>query len=238
MSDETSNSYRERFEQLQQSADAKSLKLCESMLKYALQDRKVQHVINSLRVYGWNINESIFFQCKLCSDGDNEREQGFHHSSHPFKYSETPQIILAANNLRIMENLDAFKQNLLHQLLLSFDHCRIDLDYNNCADISCTEIRASRLSGECGPFGSFGKLQVEEEMNKERNPLSLGWKSSKSMSGIGLRCIRKQSALNTDKFLNCHSQDGSGKKAWNAVNEAWTVCYRDFEPFRDRVDAW
>ena len=143
-----------------------------------------------------------------------------------------------------MDNLDSFKTYLLHELLLTYDYCRIDIDYNNCTEIACTEIRASRLSGECGPFGVFGELQAEQEMKDEtensskRNPFIPGLKSAKAMSGVGLRCIRKQAALNVNNYLKCFSQDGSGKIAWKNVNKAWTTCYRDFEPFRDRTDTW
>eukprot|EP01084_Bolivina_argentea_P273036 465012_1 len=232
---------KQKLQEIKQSEQNRSLKLCKTMLSYALQDRKVQHVINSLRVNGCNISES-FFQCKMCS---KDEEQGFHHDTHPFKTIKTPKIILASNNDMIMNDLATFKAYLLHELLLTFDYCRIDINYNNCAEIACTEIRASRLSGECGPFGIFGQTQVEQEMSEEdkknnikRNPFLLGLKSSKSMSGVGLRCIRKQSALNVNNFINCYSKDGSGKIAWNAVNDAWTTCFRDFEPFRDRVDTW
>ena len=151
---------------------------------------------------------------------------------------------MASNNENVMESLDTFKTYLLHELLLTFDYCRVDIDYNNCTEIACTEIRASRLSGECGPFGIFGELQVQQEVTNEtessaaRNPFILGLKSSKAMSGVGLRCVRKQSALNVNNYLNCYSKDGSGKIAWNAINNAWTTCFRDFEPFRDRVDTW
>lgn len=147
-----------------------------------------------------------------------------------------------------MQDLDAFKSHLLHQLLLTFDYCRIDMDYTECAEIACTEIRAARLSGECGPFGVWGQKQAAQEANEEDgegtlkrnavNPVFLGLKSGRATSGVGLRCIRKRAAMNTNLFEACYDSDGSGRTAWNAVNKAWTACFRDIEPFRDRVDAW
>lgn len=42
-----------------------------------------------------------------------------------------------------------FKNVMMHELIHAFDDCRAHMDVTNCDHHACTEIRASKLSGEC-----------------------------------------------------------------------------------------
>ena len=124
----------------------------------------------------------------------------------------------------------------MHELILTFDWCRADIDYNDCDQIACTEIRGTRLSGECSPKGYINQLNSNVLNDKGRYLTSI--KYGKPSSGKGLRCIRKQSAFNVDKYIHCHTKNGTGKRAWESVNNVWLTCFNDLDPIYDKLDSW
>ena len=151
----------------------------------------------------------------------------------------------------LFSNLITFKTHLLHELILAFDWCRIDINFNDCDQLACSQIRASRMSGECNPNNiNDVKNRFEDSSdidgndgnnitNRNDKKINFGFFSGKGNSGQGLRCIRKNAALNVDRmYSHCHSKNGSGKVAWQSVNNAWMQCFRDFDPFYDKQDAW
>lgn len=45
---------------------------------------------------------------------------------------------------------ETFENTLVHELIHAYDFCRAKIDFDNCAQHACTEVRAASLSGECG----------------------------------------------------------------------------------------
>jgi len=58
-----------------------------------------------------------------------------------------PKIILCENKITPYKFF--YRDIVIHELVHAFDDCRSKINTRNCLQHACTEIRASRLSGEC-----------------------------------------------------------------------------------------
>eukprot|EP00494_Astrolonche_serrata_P000771 UN00776 len=92
-----------------------------------------------MRQLGCEIDPSTFFKCVVCEENDLG---GFHPKKSPY-------IRTCCNHESLMDDKNAFKANLLHNLINAYDYCRADIDFDNCEQAACMHIRAARLSGEC-----------------------------------------------------------------------------------------
>lgn len=51
-----------------------------------------------------------------------------------------PGVVLCQNHIPDQEWMD---RTLAHELIHAFDHCRAKMDWNNCEQHACSEVRAS-----------------------------------------------------------------------------------------------
>ena len=86
-----------------------------------------------LEKVGCKLDESHF----LCSNCDLSRSGGFIPSH---------GILLCQNRLLSKQHLE---DTITHELIHAFDHCTTTIDWNDCRQLACSEIRAISLSGEC-----------------------------------------------------------------------------------------
>lgn len=115
-------------------------------------------------------------------------------------------IQVCANNLRFQ---DEVTQVLIHELIHAYDQCRAkNMDWGNRTHRACTEIRASRLSGDCHFLrellrGNFKIIGHEQACVKRR--------VVNSMTGTNTNCSKIAATI--------------------AMEVVWDTCYNDTAPF-------
>ncbi|KAJ1434525.1 peptidase M76 [Ochromonadaceae sp. CCMP2298] len=178
---------------------------CNAMLHAAVTlNPKVQKMIDSIEALGCTIPKS-FFICRPC---DAEISGGFNVGSSQTKESGyQPQIIVCENN--ILEK-ETFEHTIVHELVHAYDVCRAKLDFADCAQHACTEIRASSMSGECSILHEVfrGKL--------------------KRLAGGQKDCVQRRAIKSLQMNPNCQAI------ADKAVSDAFTECYADQCPLVDK----
>lgn len=118
-------------------------------------------------------------------------------------------VVVCQNHVQTQEEVN----NLLaHELIHAFDHCRAkDLDWNNCQHHTCSEIRASNLSGDCHWF--FEALRGNFNVKKQHQ-----------------ECVRRRAKLSIAMNPACGDNDTQLK----AVDDCFEKCFADTAPF-DRI---
>jgi hypothetical protein len=53
---------------------------------------------------------------------------------------------------------DSVNRSVAHELVHAFDYCRAYLDFSDCRQHACTEIRAANLSTDCHAWNEFTRL--------------------------------------------------------------------------------
>jgi inner membrane protease ATP23 len=84
-------------------------------------------------------------------------------------------------------DIETFEHTVVHELVHAYDVCRAKIDFKNCVQHACTEIRASTLSGECGIIhdlarGHFKLHGGREDCVKRRATLSVEMNPSCAVS--------------------------------------------------------
>lgn len=116
-----------------------------------------------------------------------------------------PEIFLCQQHLVGEEHAH---QSLVHELIHAIDLCRTKMDpINNCIHMSCTEIRAENLSGECDMF--------REAINGRIS----------NFKGHGGECVKRRAILSVKANPNCKD------RAKEFVDAAFERCYKDTFPF-------
>lgn len=114
-----------------------------------------------------------------------------------------PEIFLCQQYL---ENEIMAHKTLVHELIHAIDMCRTKMDpLHNCIHLSCTEIRAENLSGECSFIKELARM--------------------KQFSGHGAECVKRRALLSVKANPNCAA------RAEEYVNAAFPRCYKDLYPF-------
>ncbi|KAI8903743.1 peptidase M76 [Gorgonomyces haynaldii] len=110
-------------------------------------------------------------------------------------------IVLCENQIMSRQHLE---DTLAHELVHSYDHCTVKMDWNNIDHLACSEIRAQTLSGECKLSREFyrGKIGLAKHFQQ---------------------CVKRRSVLGVKQVF----EDG----AEEAVNRVWSRCFPDTSPF-------
>lgn len=119
--------------------------------------------------------------------------------------ADTSEIVLCQNNIQSQAHMNRV---VTHELIHAFDHCRAHVDwFNNVRHLACSEIRAANLSGDCS-------------ISNEISRFNFGFKQHHQA------CVRDR-ALRSIQAV----RDISREAAERAVDEVFTSCFKDHEPF-------
>ncbi|CAI9583609.1 unnamed protein product [Staurois parvus] len=119
--------------------------------------------------------------------------------------AETSEIVLCQNNIHSQAHMNRV---VTHELIHAFDHCRAHVDwFNNVRHLACSEIRAANLSGDCS-------------IGNEISRFNFGFKQHHQA------CIRDRALRSILAVRNI-----SLEAAEQAVDEVFTSCFKDHEPF-------
>lgn len=109
----------------------------EMLLKAVTNNTKIQKLIDNIETLGCKIPKD-FFVCRPC---DANITGGFTVSDNSNKSNnETyrPQIILCEDN---MIEKETFEHTIIHELVHAYDVCRAKIDFKDCKQHACTEVR-------------------------------------------------------------------------------------------------
>mmetsp|Transcript_626 Transcript_626/g.1007 ORF Transcript_626/g.1007 Transcript_626/m.1007 type:complete len:299 (-) Transcript_626:119-1015(-) len=135
----------------------------------------------------------------------NQRNSGDTKTITETKLRLLPEIFICQNHLVAEEHAH---QSLVHELIHAIDLCRTKMDpINNCIHMSCTEIRAENLSGECN---------LMREMINGR---------ISNFKGHGGECVKRRALLSVKANPNCKD------RAEEYVDAAFDRCFKDTFPF-------
>eukprot|EP01032_Pedospumella_encystans_P021314 gene21314-24183_t len=183
------------------STDKKSSDKCNSMLELAVSNNpRIQTVLDAIEGLGCTIPKN-FIACRHC---EADIQGGLTVPDGDKKTSYTPQIIVCENH--VVEK-ESFESTVLHELVHAYDICRAKVDFKDCAQHACTEIRASSLSDECNILHEAFRFKL------------------KKFAGGAQDCVRRRAILSLENNPNCKAI------AEKAVNDAFVKCYNDEMPF-------
>ncbi len=177
-------------------------RLCEKRIDYAIKNNNtVLFLLNSIEKLGCKLPND-FFICRTCPE---EISGGITvpNSLEEAKKSYKPQVILCED--RFMDR-SLFENTIVHELVHAYDLCRSNIDWTNCKQHACTEIRASSLSGECDLMQEFSRGYF------------------KFVAGIK-SCTYRRSVLSVKMNPVCRNV------AESAVETVFDECFADTAPF-------
>lgn len=129
---------------------------------------------------------------------------------YPLKHLlDKPGVVLCED---VMKKYGKDKTLLLHELIHAYDDCRALINWSNCEQLACAEIRASALSGEC-------------DFKNERRRKNV---DSKIVGGYQ-NCVRRRAALSLSMARACQNRNTE-----EIVDAVFKTCYSDVEPFARR----
>eukprot|EP01130_Rhizamoeba_saxonica_P007679 TRINITY_DN3112_c0_g1_i1.p1 TRINITY_DN3112_c0_g1~~TRINITY_DN3112_c0_g1_i1.p1 ORF type:complete len:130 (+),score=18.53 TRINITY_DN3112_c0_g1_i1:399-788(+) len=112
-------------------------------------------------------------------------------------------VVISSINL-----VERLKQTLRHELVHVFDHCRANIDSQNCYQIGCSEIRAASLSGECNFSREVMRLNVTTTIRKKQQV-----------------CVKRRAVQSLKMHPHCRD------KAEEIIDTIFPVCWNDLEPY-------
>jgi inner membrane protease ATP23 len=169
---------------------------CEGYKTKALQEhQKAKFLFRALGRLGCRVDPWKFVNCVPCID----RISGAFHAAE----GDTYEVVMCQNYL---SSQDQFNQVLTHELVHAYDVCRAELDFTNCKQHACTEVRAASLSGDCDFWEEVSRGNV-------------------SFSNNHRRCVRRRAIKSVQFNPHCAEQ------AESAVAAVFEQCYGDKTPF-------
>eukprot|EP00755_Sulcionema_specki_P034565 Sspe_Gene.103143::Locus_78963_Transcript_1_1_Confidence_1.000_Length_887::g.103143::m.103143/K18156/ATP23, XRCC6BP1; mitochondrial inner membrane protease ATP23 len=180
---------------------------CVRDVEEAFKDRHVQFLAEALRKLGRDVGPGMV---RCVGAGATQTLSG----KGGYVWETLPSADLSKGEIALSENdcvgVPAIRQSLRHELIHAYDDARAVVDPTNCFQHACSEIRASRLSGEC---------LLKEEMLRGKVALF------DSIHHAGKRCVRRRAALSVEQNPTCK---GRGNQA---VEASWDACFPDSAPY-------
>lgn len=102
---------------------------------------------------------------------------------------------------------DHTAETMVHEMVHAYDHCRVEINWNDCRHHACSEIRAANLSGDCGIFNELARGRLGSFYRHHQE------------------CVRRRAILSIKMNPAC-----SGN-AEQVVDEVFDRCFKDTEPF-------
>ncbi|KAL6749376.1 peptidase M76 family-domain-containing protein [Haematococcus lacustris] len=167
--------------------------------------KRVQTLMRAMRQLGCPVDRQYFnvVDCKMQAGGG---------------YSPTHGVVLCQDELRTKEQVHS---TVLHELVHAYDDCRAGpggLDWTNCRQHACTEVRAARLSGDC-----------DWSQEAWRGQVSLARPTT--WPGFQQRCIARRAALSLALSPCCKDIAAA------SVQEVMASCLADLAPFQTTEES-
>ena len=145
---------------------------------------------------------SGWIKCSPCSNENNFRMSGGFTID---PSTQSPQIIICENEKLSRQTLE---DTLLHELIHAYDVCRAKIDFTQCLQHACTEVRASALSGECN---------FSREIRRGNFQIQKGYQN----------CVERRAIKSVTANPYCRNI------AREAVESVFARCFSDTLPFED-----
>lgn len=169
---------------------------------------KAQRLIDSIQALGCSLPKD-FMVCRPCESA--QMSGGFVVPNHSDKSTEyKPQIIMCEDNKVAMEK-ETFEHTLIHELVHAYDQCRANINWTDCIQHACTEVRASSLSGECSFLHEL-------------------YRGHTTIRGGQGACVARRAEISVAMNPNCKGV------AADAIKAAYDECRKDKAPFNTSKD--
>ena len=181
---------------------------CVKKLEGALsRNEKARRLLTSIEALGCALPKD-FFVCRSCEGA--AISGGFKVPNSAKSEGYSPQIIMCEDSKVAME-AETFEHTLVHELVHAYDQCRAKINWKDCLQHACTEIRASSLSGEC-------------------NFLHELYRGHTTIRGGQGECVARRAEKSVAMNPNCKSI------AADAVKATFQECRADKAPFNTFKD--
>jgi len=168
---------------------------CEKLKEEAiLRHRPAKFLLRALARLGCKVDPWRFINCVPCDVQVSGALQS--------KQDDTLEIVMCQNFIGAQ---DEWNRVLTHELTHAYDMCRAEFDPTNCEHHACTEIRAARLSGDCGAVQELRRGGLVPGGNK--------------------LCVQRRAALSIKVNPHCKGREKA------AVDAVFERCYNDLAPF-------
>jgi inner membrane protease ATP23 len=179
---------------------------CQEALGQALRSARVVKIMQAMDKLGCSTAAQGFLRCKLCAPNAGI-VGGF--STDP---AQPPHVMLCEDNIERAKVPPAMvEQTVVHELIHAYDSCRAHVDWDNCLQLACTEVRAANLSGDCSWINEVQRGNL-------------------GFTGQGGKCIRRRAELSVAAQPHCKDL------AKHAVEQVYGACFEDNAPFFGRSD--
>ncbi|TYZ63305.1 hypothetical protein PybrP1_009094 [[Pythium] brassicae (nom. inval.)] len=170
---------------------------CEQMRETSLEKcSRVKFLVDIMEKMGCKMDKG-FYSSVECEGKING---GFHLDD-----AGRPGVVLCQNHIPDQEWMD---RTLAHELIHAFDHCRAKMDWNNCEQHACSEVRAAALSGDCNWKYEFFRKNFNVAKQHQI-------------------CTRRRARLSIE-----HNEACKGKED-ECLDKVFETCYRDVSPYRE-----
>lgn len=186
----------EKLKDMISSGEADLNKQCEALKATATSScSSIQYLVNTMNAMGCPVDQD-FMSCFDCED---------HQINGGFKLDDEgmPGVVVCQNHVKDQETMN---RTLLHELIHAFDHCRAKVNWKNCEQHACSEVRAAALSGDCH------------------------WKYEIARGNMNFRkqhqmCVKRRAKLSVAYNDACQGKDDE------CIERIFERCYRDISPF-------
>ena len=143
-----------------------------------------------------------WIKCSPCSNENTFRMSGGFTID---ASTQSPTIIVCENEKLSRQTVE---DTLLHELIHAYDVCRAKIDFSQCFQHACTEVRASALSGECN---------FSREVRRGNFQIQRGYQ----------KCVQRRATKSVGANPYCRNI------AKEAVESVFEKCFSDTLPFED-----
>eukprot|EP00743_Colponemidia_sp_Colp-15_P011310 GILK01012597.1.p1 GENE.GILK01012597.1~~GILK01012597.1.p1 ORF type:complete len:203 (-),score=5.92 GILK01012597.1:133-741(-) len=195
--------------------EVEAIRRCQRWTRDAFQnDSQLRFLVQALQTSGCEIPDG-FVRCIPCKQ---KAAGGFV----PASEKHPRMVVLCADRLKFKSLV---RSTLIHEFIHYFDMCSRKMDFTDCRQHACSEIRAANLSYDCN-------LTMELR------------RGNFQLRGAREACVRRRAKLAVQFNPNCRTPvtpdgdtGGPGSAAAatviDAVDAVWHACYEDRSPFND-----
>ena len=190
--------------------DVRERETCEKWATIIFESQHVQYLVEELRLLGREMTRD-HVKCV----GTGSRGMSALTGTGGYIWTDTPDGGLRKGDITVSQrdcnSSHTMSTALRHEMIHAFDDARANVDPSNCFHQACSEIRASRLSGECA---------ISEELLRGRSMSGDG-----SGLALGEQCVKRRAILSVEQNPAC------SRLAEASVDQVWEQCLADNAPF-------
>ena len=190
--------------------EAQQRKQCEHWVDVLWASPNVQYLVTELQFLGRTLGRE-----NIKCIGREGAAAGVLSGTGGYLWQEVASVGLKHGEIAIsqrdLQNFTSVSTAIRHELIHAYDDARAEVDPSNCFHHACSEIRASRLSGECA---------MGEELLRGNSFTGDG-----SALPAGQQCVKRRATISVGHNPVCRTI------AQASVDAVWDSCLADSAPY-------